>query len=122
MAVQALAPAAGSGTIWRCGSLKLRIYRSLHVITEPKKAAEYRRNAAICLTMARDASEGDRAVLLEIAQDWTEMAAECEHETEPMNLPPSRSSLARSRPNQPNFSGIDGAPGFPDHPGNSPGL
>ena len=48
------------------------------MFTEPRKAAEYRRNAAICLTMARDASESDRAVLIEIAHDWTAMAVECE--------------------------------------------
>jgi hypothetical protein len=48
----------------------------------PNKAAEYRRNATICLTMARQASAGDRAVLLEIAQDWTDMAAACDSERE----------------------------------------
>jgi hypothetical protein len=59
----------------------------VHVFTERKKAAEYRRNAAICMTMARDASEGDRAVLMEIARDWTEMAIECEVEAK---MPPAR--------------------------------
>jgi hypothetical protein len=54
----------------------------VHVFTEPKKAAEYRRNATICMTMAREASEGDRAVLLEIADDWTAMAVECETQNE----------------------------------------
>ena len=55
------------------------------MFTEPRKAAEYRRNATICLTMARDASDGDRAVLLEIAQDWTAMADECETQMPPAN-------------------------------------
>ena len=58
------------------------------MFTEPRKAAEYRRNAAICLTMARDASEGDRAVLIEIAHDWTAMAVECETHTD-VNIPPA---------------------------------
>jgi len=70
------------------------------VFTEPRKAAEYRRNAAICLTMARDASEGDRAVLLEIAHDWTAMAVECEAQ-DAANIPPGRDGDVVPFPNHP---------------------
>ena len=69
------------------------------MLSEPNKASEYRRNAAICLTMARDASEGDRAVLLEIAQDWTAMAAECESQSG-ADMPPGRAADIVPFPNR----------------------
>jgi len=49
---------------------------------EPQdKAAEYRRKAAACLEVAdRMSLDGDRALMLEMAQTWLELAQRAEAE------------------------------------------
>ena len=43
------------------------------------KAAEYRRKAAMCLTVAERMSlDSDRAMMLEMAQNWLELAQRAE--------------------------------------------
>jgi hypothetical protein len=51
------------------------------------KLEEFRRNAKVCLLLARDAKDTDREVYLEIAQHWTSMAQELEATLKPQALP-----------------------------------